>query len=117
MMTRPDGGGIKLVVVPQFDALQRALVAEIVRAVRSELERAETPSEIVASLTGAIAFSVTSLIDDTAGLEVDGRPLRPILAFQLDGDTLGWAGGNSWMHEYVYRIAALDMAGSSGSCA
>ena len=88
----------------RVDERQQLLTEEILRAIKGELEAMEAPEEIIEQLTGRIAFAVTCLIDGVASVKVEGRELSPILTFKLDGDQLLFAGGNSWMHEYVFRI-------------
>jgi hypothetical protein len=51
-----------------------------------------------------IGFSVATLLDGVASIKFEGRELNPILTFQIDEDKMLYAGGNSWMHEYVYRL-------------
>jgi hypothetical protein len=83
---------------------QQALVEHILSAIKLELEQVETPSELVQQLTGSIAFAVTGLIDGTSSAEYNGSELDPHLTFPIGTERLLYAGGNSWMHEYVYRI-------------
>ncbi|MEJ0040679.1 MAG: hypothetical protein WDO68_32445 [Gammaproteobacteria bacterium] len=64
----------------------------------------DAPSEVVQQLTGSIAFAVASLIDGTASAEFEGKELDPHLAFAVRAGELLYAGGNSWMHEYVCRV-------------
>jgi len=44
------------------------------------------------------------LLDDVAGFERDGEAVSPILTFLVGEGELEFAGGNSWMHEYIYRL-------------
>lgn len=93
---------MKLLKSDDFDCYQTALTREIVEAIKRELEQVDAPSELVKQLTGDIAFAVTSLIDDLAGLEIDGKSHSPVLTFLNESDVLEFANGNSWMHEHVY---------------
>lgn len=95
---------MKLVSSGSFDRLQQALAEELVRTVKRELEKVDTPSELIEELTGNIAFSVASLIDDTGGFERGGEAVSPMLTFLIADEELEFAGGNSWMHEYIYRL-------------
>ena len=52
-------------------------------------------------ITGSIAFSIASTIDDTSGVEVDGVEVRPYLTFRDDDDTLIHSGDNSYIYEFV----------------
>ncbi len=87
-----------------FDKYQQILTEEILRSIKLELERVEAPKELVEQLTGRIAFAVTSLIDDVAGIESEGEEINPLLTFLIGEEELECAGGNSWMHEYVYEL-------------
>ncbi|CAN7390337.1 hypothetical protein [Variovorax sp. LjRoot178] len=104
---------MKVVSTGSFDDLQQALTAEFIRAIKAELEKVDTPDDLVEQLTGSIAFAVTSVLDDVAGFEADGRPVSPTLTFQTSDETLEGAGGNSWMHEYVYRLLPAAFERSS----
>lgn len=95
---------MKLVSSGTFDRLQQALAEELIRAVRRELEAVDAPLEVVAQLSESIAFSVASLIDDVAGFEVDGEEVSPMLTFRVGEEELEFAGGNSWMHEYIHQL-------------
>ncbi|HTT40438.1 MAG TPA: hypothetical protein VMH32_22520 [Burkholderiales bacterium] len=88
----------------RFDERPQLLTEEILRAIKGELEAVEAPEEIIEQLTGRIAFAVSWLIDGVASVKVEGGELSPILTFKLGQDQLLFAGGNSWMHEYVFRI-------------
>jgi hypothetical protein len=83
---------------------QQALVEHMLLAIKGELEKVEAPPEIVEQLTGSIGFAVTALIDGVASATYNGAELNPHLAFPVGQRQMLYAGGNSWMHEYVYRI-------------
>lgn len=83
---------------------QKLLVEEMLRSIKSELEAVDAPEELVENLTGRIGFSISSFLDGVASIEFEGGELNPVLTFQVDEDKLLYAGGNSWMHEYVYRL-------------
>jgi hypothetical protein len=57
----------------------------------------------VRDLTQDIAFGITALIDGVSDLTVDGQEVSSVLTFSTGEDELEFAGGNSWMHEYVAR--------------
>jgi hypothetical protein len=95
---------MKIVSKGSFDRLQQAFAEELIRTVKHELENADSPPEVVRQLAGSIAFSVASLLDDVAGLERDGEAISPMLTFLVGEGELEFAGGNSWMHEYIYRL-------------
>ena len=54
-------------------------------------------------LTASIAFSIASIIDDTAHIESDDEAVKPYLTYQ-SGDELVHCGENSYMHESVYNL-------------
>ena len=83
---------------------QQALTEALLRAIKQQLEDVDAPPELVQKLTGSIGFAVTSLIDGVASADYGGQELNPILGFSIGAEQLLHAGGNSWMHEYVYRI-------------
>ena len=95
---------MKLTSTGLFDRLQQALAEELIHTVKRELERADAPSDLIKQLSGSISFSVASLIDDVAGFEKDGEEVSPILTFLVGEEELEFAGGNSWMHEYIYDL-------------
>ncbi|MDQ0073347.1 hypothetical protein J2W34_005155 [Variovorax boronicumulans] len=87
-----------------FDRLQQALTTELLRTIKSGLEKVDAPAELVERLTGSIGFAVASLIDDTAGFAADGEKVSPLMTFLTGDKTLEFCGGNSYMHEYVHRL-------------
>lgn len=95
---------MQLTTKGDFDKRQRALVEHMVGAIKRELENVDAPSEVVRQLTGSIAFAVASLSDGAASVEFEGKELDPHLTFPVGADELLYAGGSSWMHEYVYRV-------------
>jgi hypothetical protein len=101
---------MKLVSHGSFDRLQQALAEELIRTVKRELEGVDTPPEMIEQLSGSIAFSVASLLDDVAGFERNGEVVSPMLTFLVGEEELEFAGGNSWMHEYIYRLLLAVLA-------
>src|SRR5690349_17227249 len=95
---------MRLVSDNTFDARQQRLTAAIVEAVARELKKVKVPDELLEQLTGSIAFAVTSLIDDSTSADFGSASLSPVLTFQVGDEELAYAGGNTWMHEYVYRL-------------
>jgi hypothetical protein len=95
---------MKLVSHPSFSDRQQRLAAAILDAIAGELKKVDAPKEMVEELTGSIGFAVTSLIDDSASVEFGDDTLSPMLTFQVADEELAYAGGNTWMHEYVYRL-------------
>ena len=98
------GNNMNLVSTGAFDRLQQALTAELLRTIKSELEKVDAPEDLVEHLTGSIGFAVASLIDDTAGFATNGENVSPLLTFLTSDMTLEFCGGNSYMHEYVHRL-------------
>jgi hypothetical protein len=95
---------MKLISHESFDSKQQALTGAILRAIRSELERVDAPPEMVEQLTGSIGFAITAILDDSRPIEFEGKALSPVITFQEGNDELEFGGGNSWMHEYVYKL-------------
>lgn len=95
---------MNLVKEGEYIERQKLLIEEILRAIKSELEDVETPEELIESLTGSIGFSVAILLDGAASIKLEDKELNPMLTFQIDEDKMLYSGGNSWMHEYVYRL-------------
>jgi hypothetical protein len=79
-----------------------------------ELKNVDAPDELVEQLTGSIAFSITSLLDDSASVAFGDTELSPIVTFQVAEAELAYGGGNTWMHEYVYRLLPEVLQQSSG---
>lgn len=95
---------MQLVTTGTFDRLQQALAEELIRRIKAELERVVAPPELIEELTGSIAFSVASLIDDTVGFERNGEAVTPMLTFLIDEQKLEFAGGNSWMRKLPLTV-------------
>lgn len=104
---------MKLVSHRSFDSKQQALAEAILRAIRSELEGVDAPPELVEQLTGNIGFAVTAILDDSRSIEVEGKALSPVVTFLINNDELEFGGGNSWMHEYVYKLLPTVFADAS----
>ena len=94
----------KLSSTGSFDRLQQALATELVRSIKEELEKVDTPDDLIEQLTGSIAFAVTCLLDDVAGIENCGEVVSPVVTFDVGNETLEHAGGSTYMHEYVFRV-------------
>lgn len=99
---------------PSFDDRQQALTAAILDAIAVELRKVDAPPELIEQLTGSIAFAVTSLIDDLSSVNFSNGSLAPVLTFQVGEKELAYVGGNSWMHEYVYRLLPKVLAQVDG---
>ncbi|TRW97150.1 hypothetical protein [Candidatus Methylobacter oryzae] len=106
---------MNLVKEGEYIERQKLLIEEILRAIKSELEDVETPEELIESLTGSIGFSVAILLDGAASIKLEDKELNPMLTFQIDEDKMLYSGGNSWMHEYVYRLLPKLFSNSKNS--
>jgi hypothetical protein len=95
---------VKLISHDSFDDRQQRLTAAILEAIARELKNVDAPADIVRQLTGSIGLAVTTLIDDSASFSFGDGELSPMLTFQISSDELAYGGGNTWMHEYVYRL-------------
>lgn len=62
---------MKVVSTDSFDGPEQALTAELIRDIRGEIEKADTPVTLFERLTGGIAYGATSVWDDVGGLEAD----------------------------------------------
>ena len=87
-----------------FDKRQLALTREIIRAIKSGLSNSGISEEQLADVTGDVAFSIAAIIDGSRVMQVDGRPLIPVLTFAEDSERTKFIGqpGGSFMHEYVH---------------
>ncbi|MBK1720717.1 hypothetical protein [Thiocystis violacea] len=86
----------------EFDEQQAIFTAEIVERIKIKLQEANVEQEKLEDLTASIALSIAGLIDDLAGIEVDGLDVHPYLTFRGDGDELIHCGENSSTYEHVY---------------
>ncbi|NNJ91593.1 MAG: hypothetical protein HKP55_07955, partial [Gammaproteobacteria bacterium] len=72
----------------KFDELQGIFVREIAEQVRFKLAQNGITGNQLRDLTGEITFSVTSSLDDIAGIEVDGVEVSPYLTFRTTEEEL-----------------------------
>ena len=87
--------------VEKYDELQEILIREIMEQIRFQLVKGGVSGDALRDLTGEIAFSVASTIDDTAGIEFEGTEVKPYLCFASDEEELLHCGENSCTHELV----------------
>jgi hypothetical protein len=87
--------------VETYDKYQAAFIGEIINNIRVKLQEAGMEGEQLENLTAHIAFSVSSLIDDTSNIEVDGADVKPYLAFRTGEDELLHCGENAATYEFV----------------
>lgn len=88
----------------KFDEQQKAFVREIIEQIRFKLATSGCCSDKLKEVTGEIAFSVASTIDDTARIEHEGGEVRPYITFVSEEGQLIHGGENSYMHEYVASL-------------
>lgn len=94
---------MKLTLASQkFEEQQAIFTAEIVGRIRIKLQEAGVEQEKLEDLTASIALSIAGVIDDLAGLEVDGLEVHPYLTFRTDEDELIHCGENAYTYEHVY---------------
>lgn len=86
----------------RFDEHQAIFTAEIVERIKIKLQEAGVGQDKLEDLTATIAFSIAGIIDDLAGIEVDGVDVHPHLTFRTDDDELIHCGENSSTYEHVY---------------
>jgi hypothetical protein len=87
----------------KFEERQDIFVAELIRTIQAKLTEAGLDIYKVKELTGALAFSITCMIDGISGIESDGIEVQPYLTFQIE-DELVHCGENSFMHELIYDL-------------
>jgi len=87
----------------KFEERQAIFVTELTKTIQVKLSEAGLESDKVKELTGALAFSITCMIDGISGMESDGMEVQPYLTFQID-DELVHCGENSFMHELIYEV-------------
>jgi hypothetical protein len=87
----------------KFEAHQAIFVTELTKTIQVKLAEAGLERDKVKELTGALAFSITCMIDGISGIESDGVEVQPYLTFQVN-DELVHCGENSFMHELIYDV-------------
>jgi len=83
---------------------QEVFTGEMIARIAEHLEAAGIKGDQLKELTGKIAFEVSCMIDDVAGIEFDGIEANPYLTFLKNNDELIHLGGNSTTHEMVFGI-------------
>jgi len=98
----------------KFDLLQIRVLDEIARTIKDALHEAGIKQEKIPELTENITFSIAAIVDGSRVMELEGKPVSPVLTFAADeeGTELVSAEGGSWMHEYaisaVYQLLHED---------
>lgn len=93
----------------QFDAMQEALLREIVRSIRTGLGEIGIDPDKAFEATEKISFAIAALIDGSTAVMIDGKRVEPFLTFKQDEDCL-ISGGGSSMHEMAFNVA-LEVCG------
>ncbi|MFP4061840.1 MAG: hypothetical protein ACLFNA_04060 [Halochromatium sp.] len=86
----------------QFDEQQALFVAEIVERIKLKLQEGGVEQDQLEDLTASIALSIAGIIDDVAGVEVEGVEVHPYLTFRTESDELIHCGENANTYEHVY---------------
>lgn len=75
---------------------------EIANSIKRQLEDNGIDAEVAREITADATFEIAAIIDGSLIMDVDGKPVEPILTFRASKDELLWDNGSSWMHEVVY---------------
>jgi len=86
----------------RYGELQAIFTAEIVERIKIKLREGGVDEGKLEDLTASIAMSIAGVIDDVAGIEVDGVEVHPYLTFRTDDDELIHYGENAYTYEQVY---------------
>lgn len=97
----------------RYDELQPWFVGQLIESTKRHLEEAGLSGEQLKDLCGSIVFSACTLIDNSAGFEVEGKDYSPHLAFEVEEGSLIYPGGNSYLHEYVFGVLDELFQGTS----
>lgn len=86
----------------KFDRYQSTLAREIAERVMIKLREAGMEGTNLEESTAAITMSITSVIDDMAGIDSDGEAVRPYLTFRTGDEEILHCGENACTHTFVY---------------
>ncbi len=87
----------------QYEKQQALLMGEMIEKISIKLLEAGIEGEKLQELTASLAFSIASVIDDTAGIEVNGMEVHPYLGFRVAEEIIH-CGENSYTYEHVYDL-------------
>lgn len=88
-----------------FDAMQLKLSEELVESIHGHLKDLELDTDRLEELVGKIAFSVSCIIDGSQSIELDNKPVKPVLGFfKTEEPPVINIDYGSWMHEYVHGV-------------
>lgn len=86
-----------------YDDYLSALMMEMMQTIHVKLVEAGLSDQQLEQTAAEIAFSISSIIDDNAAIEADGKEIKPYLMFQTDDNEVMHCGENSYLHEKVYE--------------
>lgn len=87
-----------------FDEHQAILIGEIIEKIKSNLEEAGLEGENLKKITGNIAFSIATTLDNSSTTEFEGTIVKPYVTFLSSENNIMHCGDFSYMHEYVFGI-------------
>jgi hypothetical protein len=93
----------------KFDAMQEALLREIVRSIRTGLGEIGIEPDKAFEATEKITFGIAALIDGSRPVMIDGKKVEPFLTFKQGEDCFITCAGSS-MHEMAFNVA-LEVCG------
>lgn len=85
----------------KFEQLQVMLIEEIIKEINIRVREAGLEGGELEDLTGSLALSIASILDDTSGIEVDGVDVKPYLAFSTGDNEIVHGGENAYTYEFV----------------
>ncbi len=85
-----------------FEKLQDKVIREIANSIKKQLEENNINGEVAREITADATFEIAAIIDGSLVMELDSKPVEPVLTFKANEDELLWDNGSSWMHEVVY---------------
>ncbi len=88
----------------KYEQHQQILLRELIEQIRFKLVAAGYDGDKLKEVTGEIAFSVASTLDDMARVEFEGTEVKPYLTFRTDDTQLIHCGENSYMNEFVASL-------------
>lgn len=93
---------MELILDPdKFDKIQALFTRKIVEIVKVKAVESGLQGDQLERLTGEIAFSIASLLDDTSNAQAEGMEIRPYLTFRESDEGVVHCGENSETYEYV----------------
>lgn len=87
--------------IKKFEEYEEILIQEVIDQIRLKLIERGISGELLHDLTGELAFSFASTLDDNAMIERNGVEVHPFLAFTGPEGEIIHCGENSNVHEFV----------------